>query len=134
MSMQQDFANDYGRNVASLKALVKGLSHNETIVQPPFNANCLNWVLGHIVCSPRWVWRSWGKPLMSPNTPSAMVSARPVWRRAGPAPARRAMRCWSLQERLAAALQRATQADLQGDQEFSSRQPRWATWSWSMFG
>jgi hypothetical protein len=31
--------------------LVDGLSHAESIVQPPYDGNCLNWVLGHIIVS-----------------------------------------------------------------------------------
>ena len=26
-----------------------GLSHEDSLIQPPFRANCLNWVLGHII-------------------------------------------------------------------------------------
>ncbi len=31
--------------------LVDGLNHVDSIVQPPYQGNCLNWVLGHIVVS-----------------------------------------------------------------------------------
>ncbi len=31
--------------------LVDGLSHADSIVQPPYQGNCLNWVLGHIIVS-----------------------------------------------------------------------------------
>ncbi|MEM7348494.1 MAG: DinB family protein, partial [Chloroflexota bacterium] len=29
----------------------KGLSHEDSLLQPPFRSNCLNWVLGHIAVS-----------------------------------------------------------------------------------
>lgn len=32
-----------------LQMQVKGLTHEESLLTPPFRANCLNWVLGHIV-------------------------------------------------------------------------------------
>ncbi|GMQ78063.1 MAG: hypothetical protein BMS9Abin02_0560 [Anaerolineae bacterium] len=31
--------------------LVDGLNHADSIVQPPYRGNCLNWVLGHIIVS-----------------------------------------------------------------------------------
>jgi uncharacterized damage-inducible protein DinB len=36
------------RNLGIIKAQTKGLSHADTLLQPPFRGNCLNWVLGHI--------------------------------------------------------------------------------------
>ncbi len=30
---------------------VEGMSHEESLIQPPGTANCLNWVLGHILVS-----------------------------------------------------------------------------------
>lgn len=44
---------------------VKGLSHQDSLLTPPFRANCLNWVLGHIV-----VYR--GRAL-------ALLDVEPVW-------------------------------------------------------
>ena len=32
-----------------IKLQTDGLSHEDSILQPPFRANCLNWVLGHII-------------------------------------------------------------------------------------
>jgi len=31
--------------------LVDGLNHADSVIQPPYQGNCLNWVLGHIVVS-----------------------------------------------------------------------------------
>ncbi len=36
-------------NQQVLQMQVKGLTHEESLLTPPFRANCLNWVLGHIV-------------------------------------------------------------------------------------
>ena len=30
---------------------IKDVTHAESLVQPPYNVNCLNWVLGHIITS-----------------------------------------------------------------------------------
>lgn len=32
-----------------IKLQTDGLSHGDSLIQPPFRANCLNWVLGHII-------------------------------------------------------------------------------------
>ncbi len=37
------------RNFGVIQAQVAGVTHEESLIQPPFNANCLNWVMGHIV-------------------------------------------------------------------------------------
>lgn len=29
---------------------IEGLTHADSLIQPPFRGNCLNWVLGHIIC------------------------------------------------------------------------------------
>lgn len=36
-----------------LKAQVDGLSHDDSLIQPPDGGNCLNWLLGHIIVSRR---------------------------------------------------------------------------------
>lgn len=42
-------ANYFRRNHHVLHMQVKGLTHEDTLLTPPFRANCFNWVLGHIV-------------------------------------------------------------------------------------
>jgi uncharacterized damage-inducible protein DinB len=39
----------YDRNVRILKMQTEGLSHDESLIQLPFRANCLNWIVGHLV-------------------------------------------------------------------------------------
>ena len=36
------------RNIGVIKMQTKELTHEDTLIQPPFGGNCLNWVLGHI--------------------------------------------------------------------------------------
>ena len=41
--------DDYEFTAMLVHRLVDGLSQDETLIQLPFEVNCLNWVLGHIV-------------------------------------------------------------------------------------
>ena len=42
-----------------------GLSHKDSLLQPPFRGNCLNWVLGHI--------------LEGRNTALTLLAESPIW-------------------------------------------------------
>lgn len=42
-------AEAFGRNVQIVRRQIEGLSQAESLVQLPFRANCLNWVVGHLV-------------------------------------------------------------------------------------
>jgi uncharacterized damage-inducible protein DinB len=44
-------ARYYSINHNVLHMQVEGLTHEDSLIQPPFRANNLNWVLGHIVSS-----------------------------------------------------------------------------------
>lgn len=48
-----------------INRLVGGLSNADSLIQPPFEANCLNWVVGHI--------------LAGRNEALAYLGAEPVW-------------------------------------------------------
>ena len=39
----------YGITYYVVKQQVDDLTHEDSLLQPPFRGNCLNWVLGHIV-------------------------------------------------------------------------------------
>jgi len=39
----------FSRNASILTMQTAGLSHADSLRQPPFRGNCLNWVLGHLV-------------------------------------------------------------------------------------
>ena len=45
----KDLIQDYEFTAMLVQRLVDGLTHAETLIQLPFDVNCLNWVLGHIV-------------------------------------------------------------------------------------
>ena len=43
-----DLGSAFERNLTIIKDQTKGLTHADSVLQPPFRGNCLNWVLGHI--------------------------------------------------------------------------------------
>jgi len=45
----QSLGQSYGTTHWLINKLVDGLSNDDTLVQPQFEANCLNWILGHIL-------------------------------------------------------------------------------------
>lgn len=49
MISPQQLAEAYGRNVAIVRMQTKEMSHEESVAPLPFNANCMNWTLGHMV-------------------------------------------------------------------------------------
>jgi uncharacterized damage-inducible protein DinB len=42
-------AEFFNANLQIIQAQTKGLAHEQSLLQPPFRGNCLNWVLGHIL-------------------------------------------------------------------------------------
>jgi hypothetical protein len=58
-------AEDYGANTWLIEKLTEGLSHVDSLLQPEFPANCMNWVLGHIV--------------HRRNTALRLLGREPVW-------------------------------------------------------
>jgi hypothetical protein len=46
-----DLLNSFALNTRLLHLQSAGLSHADSLIQPPYNGNCLNWVLGHITVS-----------------------------------------------------------------------------------
>ncbi len=51
-------------NLDIVKAQTAGLTHADSLLQPPFRGNCLNWVLGHLVDSRDGVLKALGRPPM----------------------------------------------------------------------
>ncbi len=49
MLTASDLAAAFERNRWVIREQTSGLSHPDSLLQPPFRANCLNWVIGHIV-------------------------------------------------------------------------------------
>ena len=45
----KDLASAYGRNLEIVYRQTEGLTHQDSLIQLPFRANCLNWIVGHIL-------------------------------------------------------------------------------------
>jgi hypothetical protein len=48
MITNTQLAEAFGRNLSIVQRQAAGLSHADSLLQPTFRANCLNWVLGHL--------------------------------------------------------------------------------------
>ena len=48
MISASDLTEGFARNVNIVKMQTKDLTQEDSLRQPPFHGNCLNWVLGHI--------------------------------------------------------------------------------------
>jgi hypothetical protein len=46
--MSNILAEMYARNLAQVKGFAEGLSHTQSLIQPPAGWNCMNWIVGHI--------------------------------------------------------------------------------------
>jgi hypothetical protein len=62
----ESLIQSYATNHWLIGVLTEGLTHDDSLVQPPYEGNCLNWVLGHI--------------LSGRHTAMKLVGAVPVWR------------------------------------------------------
>jgi len=49
MIAPKTLAEAFARNVDIIKRQAEGLSQADSLIQLPFRANCMNWVLGHLV-------------------------------------------------------------------------------------
>jgi uncharacterized damage-inducible protein DinB len=45
----QNLADAFSRNLEIIQMQTAGLTNHESLIQLPFRANCLNWVVGHIL-------------------------------------------------------------------------------------
>ncbi len=48
MITKEQLAEGFGLNIRLIKLQTAGLSHADSLIQTPYNINCMNWVLGHI--------------------------------------------------------------------------------------
>jgi len=49
ISKAQKIIDDYNFHNTIINRFVVGISHEESLMQLPFEHNCMNWILGHIV-------------------------------------------------------------------------------------
>jgi len=66
MITNKQLTEAFERNVRIIQMQTKGLSQAESLLQMPFRANCMNWVLGHILVNRDSILKSLGEqPLLS---------------------------------------------------------------------
>lgn len=61
----EGLAQAFSANHWLIHRLIDGLDHTDSLVQPPYEGNCLNWVLGHI--------------LVTRNRVLKLLGAKKVW-------------------------------------------------------
>lgn len=49
MLTNQQLIDSFALNLNVIKMQTEGLTHEDSLIQAPYNINCLNWVLGHIL-------------------------------------------------------------------------------------
>ncbi len=49
MKPTQTLIHVYENNHDIIRRQLQGITHEESLLQPPFRGNCLNWVVGHIL-------------------------------------------------------------------------------------
>lgn len=127
MITPQQLAEAFGRNVAIVRMQTKELSHAESVAPLPFNANCMNWTLGHMVDSRNSLLGLLGEaPALAPELAARYArDGEPV------APGEEVVPLEDLlaaleggQERIAAALARLTEADWSREVALTGRTAR----------
>lgn len=125
MITADQLAEAYAGNLGIIKMQVKGLTHEDSLLQLPFRGNCLNWVLGHILDSRNTVLQALGQEALLSEEQAARYGygSEPVTRD-GP-DVLRLEELLSLLERsqgaIATGLQAATSAVLDREVQFAGR-------------
>lgn len=112
----QQLADAFATNTRTIARQVAGLTHADSLLQPPVRGNCLNWVLGHIAVHRDYVLEALGEekilgeaPIMRYDRGSAPI----LGEEEGVLPLDTLLDVIDRsQEHIAAALARATAADL----------------------
>lgn len=66
MIQKDQLANGFAVNVNIIQRQADGLTHTDSLLQPPVRGNCLNWVVGHIAVNRDRVLRVLGEePLLT---------------------------------------------------------------------
>ncbi|HHX63590.1 MAG TPA: DinB family protein [Chloroflexi bacterium] len=60
MISTQQLVDAFERNLKTVQMQTAGLTHADSVLQPPFRGNCLNWVMGHIIDNRNTILRNLG--------------------------------------------------------------------------
>jgi hypothetical protein len=108
-----------------IKLQTDGLSHEDSVLQPPFRANCLNWVLGHIIVGRNTALKLLGQPPVWAETESSRykTGSEPITSTAQALPLEQLLHDLDrTQERIAASLDRISPEDLGSSVQFRGRE------------
>jgi hypothetical protein len=98
-----------------IKLQTDGLSHTDSVLQPPFRGNCLNWVVGHIIEGRDSALKLMGEaPLLHDGSAAFYeTGSKPITRAAQAVPLKDLLQVLEMsQQRLASALERTTPDEL----------------------
>ena len=59
--------NAYARNLYFIKTHTTGMTHADSLAQPPLKGNCANWIVGHITLYRNTVLKDLGQPSVFPD-------------------------------------------------------------------
>ena len=62
-------ADEYAGNARIIARQAAGLSHADSLIQPPVRGNCLNWVLGHIAVHRDYLLEAMSQPKILGDAP-----------------------------------------------------------------
>lgn len=126
MITPQQLAEAYGRNVAIVKMQTKEMSHEESVAALPFNANCMNWTLGHMLDSRNNLLRLLGEePELGEQAMRYARDSQPLDPAEDAAPLEELIAALERgQERIAAAMARLTEADWSREVALTGRTAR----------
>jgi len=68
MISAENLSWNFERNASYVQSHLDGLTHADSLVQPPVNGNCINWILGHIVCYRNYALQMCGLPTVGSDT------------------------------------------------------------------
>jgi hypothetical protein len=57
---------NFDRNAVYMRTHLEALTHTDSLVQPPIEGNCINWILGHVVCYRNYILAVLGLPPILP--------------------------------------------------------------------
>jgi uncharacterized damage-inducible protein DinB len=80
MLTAQHLISAYARNLTFIKQLTAGFSHADSLIQPPVQGNCVNWVVGHILAYRNRILTILGETLVVDETIAARYArdSKPV--------------------------------------------------------
>ncbi len=57
---------NFDRNAVYMRTHLEALTHADSLAQPPIEGNCINWIVGHVVCYRNYVLDVLGLPPVLP--------------------------------------------------------------------